>query len=108
MKANGHPDVLAALAAEVDGFEVALRRRAGPGPHRPGRARRRDARSSSAARPRPRRELEAAVEADATVNVESPLELRRLAVAAETAGVRVRTALRVNRDRACRCPAATG
>ena len=43
-------------------------------------------------------ELAAAVEADATVNVESPLELRRLAVAAETAGVRVRTALRVNRD----------
>ena len=26
VKANGHPDVLAALAAEVDGFEVALRR----------------------------------------------------------------------------------
>jgi diaminopimelate decarboxylase len=43
------------------------------------------------------RDLAAAVEAEATVNVESPLELRRLAVAAEGAGVRVRVALRINR-----------
>jgi diaminopimelate decarboxylase len=42
-------------------------------------------------------ELASAVEAGATVNVESATELRRLAVAAETAGVRVRIALRVNR-----------
>jgi diaminopimelate decarboxylase len=96
VKANGHPDVLAALANEVDGFEVAsggelaLARiaRAGIGSATqitfggPGKT---DA------------ELEAAVEAEATMNVESLLELRRLAVAAETAGVRVRTALRVNR-----------
>ena len=96
VKANGHPDVLAALAGVVDGFEVAsggelaLARiaRAGIGPARaivmggPGKT---------------ERELEAAVEAEATVNVESLLELRRLAVAAETAGVRVRTVLRVNR-----------
>ncbi len=96
VKANGHPDVLAALAAEVDGFEVAsggelaLARiaRAGIGTATQivfGGPAKTDA------------ELEAAVEAEATVNVESALELRRLAVAAETAGVRVRTALRVNR-----------
>lgn len=96
MKANGHPDVLAALAGVVDGFEVAsggelaLARiaRAGLGSATqivfggPGKT---------------EGELEAAVESDATVNVESLLELRRLAVAAEAAGARVRTALRVNR-----------
>lgn len=96
VKANGHPDVLAALASEVDGFEVAsggelaLARiaRAGVGTANqivfggPGKT---------------ESELEAAVEAEATVNVESLLELRRLAVAAETAGVRVRATLRVNR-----------
>jgi 2-[(L-alanin-3-ylcarbamoyl)methyl]-2-hydroxybutanedioate decarboxylase len=97
VKANGHPDVLAALASEVDGFEVAsggelaLARiaRAGLGSATQivfGGPAKTDA------------ELEAAVEAEATVNVESLLELRRLAVAAETAGVRVRTALRINRD----------
>ena len=96
VKANGHPDVLAALAGAVDGFEVAsggelaLARiaRAGVGTATqivfggPGKT---------------EGELEAAVESEATVNVESLLELRRLAVAAEAAGVRVRTALRVNR-----------
>ena len=96
VKANGHPDVLAALASEVDGFEVAsggelaLARiaRAGLG------------RAHEIAFGGPAKtdgELAAAVEAEATVNVESLLELRRLAVAAETAGVRVRIALRVNR-----------
>lgn len=96
VKANGHPDVLAALASEVDGYEVgsggelALARiaRGGPG----------DASEIVFGGPaKTESELEAAVEADATVNVESALELRRLAVAAETAGVRVRAALRVNR-----------
>jgi diaminopimelate decarboxylase len=96
VKANGHPDVLAALAAEVDGFEVAsggelaLARiaRAGVGS------------ATQIAFGGPAKtdsELEAAVESEATVNVESTMELRRLAVAAESAGVRVRTALRVNR-----------
>jgi diaminopimelate decarboxylase len=96
MKANGHPDVLAALASEVDGFEVAsggelaLARiaRAGIGSAHEivfGGPAKTDS------------ELAAAVEAEATVNVESTLELRRLAVAAETAGVRVRAALRINR-----------
>jgi diaminopimelate decarboxylase len=97
VKANGHADVLAALAAEVDGFEVgsggelALARiaRAGLG----------GATEIVFGGPaKTEAELAAAVAADAMVNVESPLELRRLAVAAETAGVRVRTALRVNRD----------
>lgn len=96
MKANGHPDVLAALATEVDGFEVAsggelaLARiaRGGAG----------IAQQIVFGGPaKTEGELEAAVEAGATVNVESLLELRRLAVAAEAAGVRVRTALRINR-----------
>jgi diaminopimelate decarboxylase len=96
VKANGHPDVLAALASEVDGFEVAsggelaLARiaRAGIGSANQiafGGPAKTDA------------ELAAAVEAEATVNVESPLELRRLAVAAESSGVRVRVGVRVNR-----------
>jgi diaminopimelate decarboxylase len=96
VKANGHPDVLAALAAAVDGFEVAsggelaLARiaRAGMG----------SADQIVFGGPaKTDTELAAAVEAEATVNVESTHELRRLAVAAETAGVRVRTALRINR-----------
>jgi len=96
VKANGHPDVLAALAGAVDGFEVAsggelaLARiaRAGVGAATEivfGGPAKTDA------------ELEAAVEAEATVNVESLFELRRLAVAAESAGVRARIALRINR-----------
>jgi diaminopimelate decarboxylase len=97
VKANGHPDVLAALAGEVDGYEVgsggelALARiaRAGQG----------GATEIVFGGPaKTEAEIEAAVEAEATVNVESALELRRLAVAAETAGVRVRMALRVNRS----------
>jgi len=96
VKANGHPDVLAALAGQVDGFEVAsggelaLARiaRAGLG----------TATQIVFGGPaKTEGELEAAVESEATVNVESLLELRRLAVAAEAAGVRVRTALRINR-----------
>lgn len=96
VKANGHPDVLAALASEVDGFavgsggELAMARiaRAGVGSAHQivfGGPAKTDA------------DLAAAVEAEATLCVESTLELRRLAVAAETAGVRVRVALRVNR-----------
>lgn len=96
VKANGHPDVLAALATEVDGFEVAsggelaLARiaRAGVGPASQivfGGPAKTDA------------ELASAVEAGATINVESATEIRRLAVAAELAGVRVRIAVRVNR-----------
>jgi diaminopimelate decarboxylase len=96
VKANGHPDVLAALAVEVDGFEVAsggelaLARiaRAGTG---------RAMQIVFGGPAKTDRELAAAVEAEASINVESPLEVRRLAVAAETAGARVRVALRVNR-----------
>ena len=108
VKANGHPDVLDALAGVVDGFEVAsagelaLARIA-----RAGRASSRGSASVAAAGPaheihfggpgKTETELAAAVEAEATVNVESALELRRLAVRAESAGVRVNTTLRVNR-----------
>jgi diaminopimelate decarboxylase len=96
MKANGHPDVLAALAGEVDGFEVASGGELALA--RIARAGRGTASQIVFGGPaKTEGELEGAVETEATVNVESLLELRRLAVAAEAAGVRVRTALRVNR-----------
>lgn len=96
VKANGHPDVLAALATVVDGFEVgsggelALARiaRAGMG-HATQIVFGGPAKTEA--------ELAFAIESGATVNVESATELRRLAVAAESVGVRVRVALRVNR-----------
>ena len=99
VKANGHPDVLAALASVVDGFEVAsggelsLARiaRAGVGFAK---------RIVFAGPAKTDAELAAAVEAEAVVSVESALELRRLAVAAESAGMRVHTMLRVNRAHA--------
>jgi diaminopimelate decarboxylase len=96
VKANGHPDVLAALASTVDGFEVAsggelaLARIARAGPGRANRIVMGGPAKTDA-------ELAGAVEAEATVNVESITELRRLAVTAESAGVRVPIALRVNR-----------
>lgn len=89
VKANGHPDVVAALARYVDGVEVAsggeLELAVAAGAHRivfsgPAKT---DA------------ELRAAVAAGATVHVESAHELRRLALAAR--GGRVDVALRVNR-----------
>ncbi len=89
VKANGHPDVVAALASCLDGLEVAsggeleLALAAGA---------RRVAFGGPAKTPA---ELAAAVTAGATVNLESVLELRRLAEAA--AGRAVRVALRVNR-----------
>jgi diaminopimelate decarboxylase len=92
MKANGHPAVVATLAAATDGIEVAsggelaLAVTAGA---------RRIAFSGPAKTPA---ELDAAVTAGATVNAESVLELRRLAQAA--AGRPVRVALRVNRPAA--------
>jgi diaminopimelate decarboxylase len=114
VKANGHPDVLDTLAGVVDGFEVAsggelaLARiaRAGAGPARAfaGTSRERTERGGEYGQihfggpAKTEAELAAAVEAEATVNVESALELRRLAVAAELAGVRVRATLRVNRS----------
>jgi diaminopimelate decarboxylase len=89
VKANGHPGVVAALAAAVDGIEVAsggeldLAIRAGAGTIVFSGPAKTDA------------ELRAAIRADATIHVESTHELRRLAVAA--GGRRVRVALRVNR-----------
>ena len=89
VKANGHPAVVAALAAATDGLEVAsggelaLAREAGA---------RRIAFSGPA---KTRAELAAAVAVGVTVNAESVLEVRRLAAVA--AGRPVRVALRVNR-----------
>jgi diaminopimelate decarboxylase len=89
VKANGHPDVVATLAAAVDGLEVAsggelaLAVQAGAG------------RIAFSGPAKTVHELAAAVVAGATVNVESVLELRRLVRVA--AGRPVRVALRVNR-----------
>jgi len=100
VKANGNPDVLDTLAGVVDGFEVAS---AGE------LALARIARAGGVLQDAPAQEIHVngpakteaqlvgAIEAEAVVNVESALELRRLAIVAETAGVRVSTALRVNR-----------
>jgi diaminopimelate decarboxylase len=101
VKANSHPAVVRALAEAADGLEVAsggeldlavaalagLARRSAPAA-----GTRRIAFGGPAKTPA---ELSAAVAAGATVNVESPLELRRLVQAA--AGRPVRVALRVNR-----------
>src|SRR5437763_6205525 len=89
VKANGHPAVVAALAAATDGLEVAsggelaLAREAGA---------RRIAFGGPA---KTRAELAAAVAAGVTINVESVLEVRRLVAVAD--GRPVRVALRVNR-----------
>jgi diaminopimelate decarboxylase len=95
VKANGHPALAAALAAEVDGFEVAsggelaLARAAGA---------RRIAFSGPA---KTDEELRAAVRAGATVHVESALEVRRLSAAVGAASADkvdgATVALRVNR-----------
>lgn len=88
VKANSFPPIVAALAPHVDGFEVASAREAelvgaqrtvaaGPG-------------KSAALLARL---VELGVE---VVNVESPLELRRLNEVAERAGRTVRVAIRVN------------
>ena len=105
VKANGNADVLDALAGVVDGFDVAsggelaLARiaRAGWSMVAPQAILSGATEIHVSGPAKTDAELSLAVEAEATVNVESALELRRLAVAAETAGVRVSTALRVNR-----------
>ncbi len=91
VKANGHPDVVAALASTVDGLEVAsggelaLARAAGAGLVMFGGP----AKTDDA--------LAAAIAAGATVNVESGHELRRLSLLAAAAGATVPVCLRVNR-----------
>lgn len=91
VKANGHPQVVAALAAAADGLEVAsagelaLARRAGARRVVVGGPAKTDAL------------LRAAVSAGAVVHVESALELRRLSLVAVAAGVTARVAVRVNR-----------
>jgi 2-[(L-alanin-3-ylcarbamoyl)methyl]-2-hydroxybutanedioate decarboxylase len=94
MKANGHPELLAALAGEVDAFEVAsggeleAAVRAGArGLYFAGPAKTDD-------------ELRAAVEAGAIINVESRHELRRLAWLTAPPARPARVALRVNRAHA--------
>ncbi|MEH1124218.1 alanine racemase [Micromonospora sp. CPCC 206061] len=88
VKANGHPDVVATLAAATDGLEVAsggelaLARAAGARRIAFGGPAKTDA------------SLRAAVAAGALVHVESALELHRLSAAAD---VEVSVALRVNR-----------
>jgi diaminopimelate decarboxylase len=91
VKANGHPDVVAALAGATDGLEVAsggeLALAVAAGAREivfggPGKT---------------DDELAAAVAAGALVNVESPHELRRLDLAARTVGRDATAALRVNR-----------
>lgn len=96
MKANGHPDVLAALATVVDGFEVASGGElalAGVAGGDLGTGNR----IVFGGPAKTDEELATAVEIGVTVNVESTHELRRLAAAAEKAGVPVEIALRVNR-----------
>ncbi|HEV7899974.1 MAG TPA: type III PLP-dependent enzyme [Planosporangium sp.] len=89
VKANGHPDVVAALARDVDGLEVAsggelsLAVQAGAATVVFGGPAKTDA------------ELSAAVAGGTLVHVESLLELRRLAMVAGDTPVRI--ALRVNR-----------
>src|SRR5690242_21954169 len=83
VKANGHPDVVAALASTLDGLEVAsggeLSLAIATG-----------ARTVTFAGPaKTDRELAAAVGLPALVNVESAHELRRLAAVAAAAGQRV-------------------
>ncbi|SDY95512.1 diaminopimelate decarboxylase [Micromonospora pattaloongensis] len=91
MKANGHPEVVATLAAATDGLEVAsggelaVARAAGAERIVFGGPGKTDA------------ELRAAVDAGALVNVESAHELRRLALAAQRAATTATAALRVNR-----------
>jgi len=93
VKANGHPGVLDALADVVDGFEVAS-----GGELALARAAARPGQPIAMGGPgKTDDELRAAVAAGATVNVESALELRRLAVAAQRAGRTARATLRVNR-----------
>lgn len=96
VKANGMPEVLAALAPAVDGFEVASQAELDAA---------RAASTAAASRPRllaagPGKTpafVEALVRAGADpVNVESRLELERVAAAARRAGRRARVALRIN------------
>jgi diaminopimelate decarboxylase len=88
VKANGDPRLLAALAPVVDGFDVAS-----GGELALARAASADGLVMFAGPAKTGAELAAAVAAGAVVNVESRLELRRLAAV----GGRARVALRVNR-----------
>src|SRR4029453_4318949 len=94
MKANPMPAVVRHMAARVDGIDVAsmaelaVALKAGANPEV----------ISFAGPGKTPRELEAAVVADVILNVESELELRRLAQVAQRSGKRPRVAVRVNPD----------
>jgi diaminopimelate decarboxylase len=108
VKANSHPAVVAALAGEVDGFDVASggelalvrRTTAAEAPTEPAGPQAPTAMTVAFAGPaKTDADLAAAADAGTIVHAESLLELRRLAlVAAETATrIPVRVAVRVNR-----------
>ncbi len=93
VKANPHPEMVAAIAAMVDGLdiasggELALVRRTAPHAH------------VSFAGPGKRdEEIEAAIVAGATLNLESEGEASRALAASERLGVTPRLAVRVNPD----------
>jgi diaminopimelate decarboxylase len=90
VKANPHPDVLALLAGLVDGFDVASAGELA-------RAVAADARAISFAGPGKRdHELAAAIDADATINLESEAEADRALRLAAAAGRTPALAVRVN------------
>ncbi len=94
MKANPMPAVVRHMAAQVDGIDVAsmaelgVALAAGANPQV----------ISFAGPGKTPRELQAAVDAGVILNVESELELRRLAQIAQSSGKRPRVAVRVNPD----------
>lgn len=97
VKANGFPPLLAALAAEVDGFEVASAREIDLAHAAALDAGRAGVRLVASGPAKTDQLLAALVAAGVdAVNVESVLELHRLARAAERAGVVAPAALRVN------------
>lgn len=98
-KANGYAPVLAALAPEVDGFEIASVVELDAA-LAASRVARRPARVLAAGPGKTRTLLDALVGAGAeAINVESALELERVAAAARRAARRARVALRVNPER---------
>jgi diaminopimelate decarboxylase len=94
VKANPMPAVVQHLARLVDGFDIASTREMQVALDTPMPARR----VSFAGPGKTDAELAQAIAADITVEIESANELRRLARLAERAGLRPRTAIRVNPD----------
>lgn len=93
IKANPHPDVIAAIAPQVDGLDVAS---AGELAH--ALAAKSAGKISFAGPGKRDAELEAAITAGATLNVESENEARRALAIADKLGQPARLAVRVNPD----------